>query len=79
MTQQVHIEGTLSTRSGDAYPIWLNLAIAELPGETGIQDDTISCVELVSDVPDEEYMLDYFYLTPFHGSVRVRFGALVAA
>jgi len=79
MTKRVKTEGTLSNRSGDVYPVWLNLTVAALHGETGIEDEMVSRVELASDVPDGEYMLDYFYRKPFHGLMRVRFGALVAA
>ncbi len=79
MTKLVKTEGTLSTRSGDVYPVSLNLTVAELHGETGTEDETVSRVELASGVPDGEYMLDYFYRKPFRSAVRVRFGALVAA
>jgi hypothetical protein len=39
----------------------------------------VSRVELDSGVPDGEYVLNYFYRKEFHGLVRVRFGALLAA
>jgi hypothetical protein len=73
------IEGTLSTTTGDVLPVALIATVVELRGQAGIEDEMVSRVRLASRVPDGSYVLDYFYLKPFRGSVRVKYGTLVAA
>lgn len=70
MTKHVKAEGTLSTRSGDVYSVWLNLTVAELHGETEIADETASRFELASDVPDGEYIYAGLLLTLNHSTAQ---------
>lgn len=48
------------------------------PGTDGIEDATVSKVELISEAPDGEYALEYYYLKPVYRRVRVKDGRLVA-
>jgi hypothetical protein len=73
------VEGSLSTPGGDVFPVTLTLTVAELHGVMGIKSVEVARVELASRVPDGTYMLDYFYMEPFHGPVDVKHGAIVFA
>jgi hypothetical protein len=73
------IDGTLSTPSGYVYPARLNLTVAELRGEPGVESEAISRVELATSVPDGEYRLDYFYSGHHSERVRAEHGTMRAA
>ena len=76
MTKLVRTTGALSNEGG-VRQVVLSLAVAELAGNMGVEDQAVSRVTLVSAVPDGDYTLDYTYLKPFHGRVRVQHGALM--
>lgn len=75
------IAGTLSSTVGDVFPVSLRLTTKSLFDEgAAIVDRAIDRVDLVgSEVPDGEYVLEYFLGKPFHEHVRIKLGVLWAA
>ena len=69
---------TMTGTGGDVYSVSLRATIAELHGSMGIEDQEIARIELIDQIPDGNYILEYFYLKPFHGQVRVVNGSLLS-
>jgi hypothetical protein len=70
------IEAKLSSTGGDVYPVELVATVAQLHGNAGIEDQAVAGVELLDWVPNGEYVLEYSYVKPFRGRVRVLNGSL---
>jgi hypothetical protein len=81
MSQRMaRIEGMMINSGGDLYHVWLEAAIAELPGPYEVKGAQIARLDLatgVSNLPDGDYILEYFYRKPFHGNARIKSGRLV--
>ena len=73
-----HVEASLSNDSGDVWRVRLALTVEHLAGTGGIEDAAVSKVELISEVPDGGYALEYYYRKPVYRRVRVKDGRLVA-
>lgn len=75
MTRRIEeIDGMLTTQGGDVLRVRLAATVAEVLGSTAVEAEEISRLELLTDVPDGEYVLDYFYARPRRDRVCVRFG-----
>jgi hypothetical protein len=71
-------KGMLTSTSGDIHAVDLHVTIQSLAGADGIESETVSKIELLSrDVPDGDYVLEYFYLKPTHRYVQVKHGELI--
>jgi hypothetical protein len=81
MSQRMtRIAGMMTNSGGDLYHVWLEAAVAELPGSYEVKDAQIARLDLatgVSKFPDGDYILEYFYKKPFYGNARVKSGRLV--
>lgn len=72
----VRITGTL-VRESKRIRVPLNVTVAELPSDGGVKIAAVSRVELAStDIPDGDYMLQYFCFKPHSELVRVKHGVL---
>jgi hypothetical protein len=60
----------------DFYPVELVATVAQLHGNAGIGDQAVAGVELLDWVTNGEYVLEYSYVKPFRGRVRVLNGSL---
>lgn len=73
------VDGALS-RGGSAWNVELDVTTVELPGQQGVEDEAVARVALVTrDIPNGEYLLDYFCLSQHTERVRVQDGMLLAA
>ena len=78
--RMIHIAGMMTSSGGDLYHVWLKAGVAELPGPYEVEDAQIARLDLatgVSNLPDGDYILEYFYRKPFFGNARVKSGRLV--
>jgi len=78
--RMISIAGMMTNSGGDLYHVWLEAAVAELPGPYEVEDAQIARVDLAtgaSKLPDGDYILEYFYRKPFYGYARVKSGRLV--
>jgi hypothetical protein len=71
------VTGTLSSASGDICAVNLHLTVQSF-AVNGIESETVSKIELLSrDVPDGDYVLEYFYLKSIRCDVQVKHGELI--
>jgi hypothetical protein len=78
--RMISIAGMMTNSGGDLYHVWLEAAVAELPGPYEVEDAQIARVDLAtgaSKLPDGDYILEYFYRKPFYGYARVKSGRLL--
>ena len=78
--RMIRIAGIMTNPGGDLYHVWLQAAVAELPGPYEVKDAQIARLDLatgVSNLPDGDYILEYFYRKPFNGNARIKSGRLV--
>jgi hypothetical protein len=73
------VEGKLTSDTGSEIRVRLRLTVQELLGQNPTPDDvTVSWRELIGgNVPDGNYMLEYFYLKRYIEPVRVHSGQLL--
>jgi hypothetical protein len=71
------IAGRLSMKDGRARNVQLDVETVELRGDHGVEDEAVARVDLATpEVPDGEYILDYFCFKPYSQRARVRNGEL---
>ncbi len=72
------VPATLTALDGRVFHVQLDVTTVALLGQNGIEDEAIARVELASsNVPDGEYMLDYFCFSQHSEAVRVEHGVLL--
>ena len=62
--RMINIAGMMTNSGGDLYHVWLEAAVAELPGPYEVEEAQIARLDLatgVSNLPDGDYILEYFY------------------
>jgi hypothetical protein len=78
--RMIRIAGLMTKPGGDLYPVWLQATVAELPEPYEVKDAQIARVDLAtggSNLPDGDYILEYFYRKPFNGNARIKSGRLL--
>jgi hypothetical protein len=74
------VDGRMTNPSGDVRAVKLVLTIRELRGSSGVEDCSVVSHRLVTgNVPDGNYMLEYFCVKAYHERATVKHGALVSA
>jgi hypothetical protein len=73
------VAGKLSSIAGDVHHVELRLAVRQVSGATGAEDQAVHQHELVTEgIPDGLYVLEYSYMNPFRGQVQVKDGNLLS-
>jgi hypothetical protein len=78
--RMISVAGMMTSSGGDLYHVRLKAAVVELPEPYEVEDAQIARLDLatgVSNLPDGDYILEYFYRKPFNGNVRIKSGRLM--
>jgi hypothetical protein len=71
----IRVPGTLTSTCGDTWPVDLEVTTVAVHGRGGTEDEKIWKIELgFCNVPDGEYVLDYFLSKDRSEYVRVENG-----
>jgi len=73
------IAATFENTIGTKVRVFLDITTVTLHERGSVVDEAVAEVSLASRVPDGDYVLEYACCGPFRGSIRVKYGVLVAA